>query len=387
MAANETILCGKVVTPFRVIENGMVIVQGKRIQYAGPFNQSKITNDSQVIQADIGNYIVPGFFDIHCHGGGGVWGFQEPELFTDFHLQHGTTSLLATFGINESHQVIMDSLKRVKQAMRTHPSLAGVHLEGPYINPKYGAILAPIRTVNSQEYNEILACAGELIKVWTLAPEMDGQMQFMEDASNHHIVFSVGHSEAPPETIFDSVRFGMRLGCHLTNASGTTPSPSRYGGTLEVGVHDAVMLHDDMYAEVIPDEEGLHVRPLMLKLIVKTKGADRVIVITDAADEVRKPNGRDVRMVFANEFTPNKWEGEGLGGSLLTMDRAAHNMRLHTGIGMVDVCKMTSLNPARLLGLDRELGSLESGKKANLLAVTEGMEVKMVMLEGQLINI
>lgn len=395
MTTGQTILCGRVVTPFRIIEQGMVIVRGKRIAYAGDLNVGMIAADSRVLQFDDpGTYITPGFFDIHCHGGGGVSGYDDPETFADFHLRHGTTSILPTFVYNQSHAHMMESLDRVQSFMsRRQSSIVGIHMEGPYINPKYGAVIAPIRPVNPAEYREILQAAGRTIKLWTLAPELEGQRQFMEEASAHGIVFSVGHSEAAPETIFEAHRFGLRVGCHLTNASGATPDPTRYAGTRELGVHEAVLLHDDMYAEVIPDKDGIHVRPLMLRLIVKTKGADQVIIITDYASRPSERAGddaeRDVRMLKKTAFTlsdPASAQDEMLSGSLLTMDRAVHNMRNHTGVGMVDACKMAALNPARLLGMDRDIGSIERGKLANLLVVSEAMQVKMVMLEGRMIG-
>lgn len=389
MTTEETIICGRIVTPFQVIEDGMLVVQGERIADVGQKDLKRISGSSHVMEFNNpGDYVIPGFVDIHCHGGGGVLSYDNPQAFAEFHLQHGTTSILPTFVYNHSHAEIMQGLQKVLAAMeQKNSSVFGIHMEGPYINPKYGAITAPIREVNPEEYREILALAGEQIRLWTLAPELEGQQQFMEEASAHGIVFSVGHSEASPEVIFDAVRLGLRVGCHLTNASGVTPNITRYGGTREVGVHEAVMVHDHMYAEVIPDQMGIHVRPLMLRLIVKTKGADKVIIITDGVNNAGiSADGRDVNMKLSNEHSPSGPGKEILSGSLLTMDRAVHNMRLHTGIGMVDACKMSALNPAIALGAERDVGSLERGKKANLLVVSEEIRVKMVMLAGNVIH-
>lgn len=387
----QTILYGRVVTPYRVIERGMIVVRKDRIVYAGEREEQNLFGSVSVLEFDDpGCYIVPGFIDIHCHGGGGVWCYEDPEAFANFHLKQGTTSIFPTLHYNQSHLEIIEGLQRILSAMGHQPSsIAGIHMEGPYINPKYGAITSPIRPVNPKEYREILALAGERIKMWTLAPELEGQRQFMEEASRYGIVFSVGHSEATPEAIFAATRLGMRLGCHLTNASGVTPNSSRYEGTREVGVHEAVLVHDDMYAEVIPDSKGIHVRPLMLRLIVKTKGADKVIIITDTVPEPASQAGcstkSDVCLEPGNAFSPHNCD-EILSGSFLTMDRAVHNMRTHTGLGWVDACKMASLNPARALGNDNDLGSLECGKMANLLVVTETAQVKMVMLEGNIVH-
>lgn len=381
----ETVICGCVVTPFGVIEDGMVVVVGERIVAVKNRDAEEMKRADHVYDY-AGHYIVPGFIDIHCHGGAaGMFYEDDLDKFTSHHLQHGTTSILPTFIYNQSHSEIMEVLPKVLQAMQQERStIAGIHMEGPYINPKYGAITSPIRPVEPKEYEEILSLAGEQIKIWTLAPELPGQEAFMQAASKYGIVFSVGHSEASAETIFAGHRYGLRLGCHLTNASGTTPNPSRYAGTREVGVHEAVLLHDDMYAEVIPDQHGVHVRPLMLRLIVKTKGVDRVIIITDATGYDDSDDGLDVRLIQGNDFTPSAEKEALLSGSLLTMDRAVHNMMKHTGVGIVDACQMASLNPARLLGIDREVGSIEVGKKANLLVVTDKIRVQMVMLQGKI---
>lgn len=210
----------------------------------------------------------------------------------------------------------------------------------------------------------------------------------MEEASRYGIAFSVGHSEAAAETVLDCVPYGLRIGCHCTNASGTTPSPSRYAGTREVGVDEAVLLSDEMYAEVIPDSEGRHVRPLMLKFILKVKGADKVIIITDAMDGTGISDASvDVNLIEKTEFSPAQAADYMLGGSLLTMDRAVYNMKRHTGVGMADLFKMASLNPAKVIGIDHEAGSLEKGKRANLIFVTEDIQVRKVFLDGELVHV
>jgi len=378
-----------VITPDRLIHEGTVWIDEGRIVACGPQEQLPPPDSSTVIDAK-GLYVAPGFVDVHCHGGGGYWAYRNPAEFARFHLNFGTTSILPTFSYNETEEQVMKGLRLVMQA-QDGPygcAIAGIHMEGPYINPKYGAITSPIRPVNPAEYREILALAGSRIKLWTLAPELDNQQLFMEEASRYGIVFSVGHSEAAAQTILDSVKYGLKVGCHCTNASGTTPSPSRYAGTREVGVDEAVLLSDEIYAEVIPDEEGRHVRPLMLRLILKIKGADKVIVITDAMEEAGLPGAScDVNLMAKTPHSPPQADAFMLGGSLLTMDRAVRNMKRHTGASLVDLCKMASLNPARAIGIDREAGSIEIGKRANLIVMTEDIQVQQVYLDGQSIEL
>lgn len=384
----KVIVNAKVVMPDRLIEQGTVWIENGRIIACGEAEQLQTPEGAELIDAK-GLYVAPGFVDIHCHGGGGHWAYRNPAAMARFHLNYGTTSILPTFSYNESEQEIFDGLHRVLQAQAgDYGSLiVGIHLEGPYINPKYGAITSPIRPVNPSEYLEILKLAGPQIKVWTLAPELEGQQLFMKEAARYGITFSVGHSEAAVETILDSVQYGLRIGCHCTNASGVTPSPSRYAGTRELGVDEAVLLSDDIYAEVIPDREGRHVRPLMLKLILKTKRSDKVIIITDAMDSTGQIDSSvDVNLIEKNEFSPSQAEDYMLAGSLLTMDRAVYNMKQHTGADMVDLFKMASLNPAKVIGIDHEVGSVQIGKRANLIFVTEDIQIRSVFLDGEIVN-
>ncbi|KIL40331.1 hypothetical protein SD70_13855 [Gordoniibacillus kamchatkensis] len=370
---------GTVVTSERLIANGYVWVRDGRIAAYGTWDAEveKATAGAPEIDAD-GAYIAPGFVDIHCHGGGGVWAFRQPYECAIAHLQHGTTSLLPTLSYNESREETRQGVIDIVAAMNSDASyraaIAGIHMEGPYINKKYGAITSPIRPVDPEEYNEILSLAGDQIKLWTLAPELEGQYEFAEAASHYGITLSVGHSEASAEQIFALVPKGLRVGCHCTNASGATPSPSRYGGTREVGVDEAVLVHDDIYAEVIPDKQGVHVRPLMLKLILKAKGAGRVIIITDGMP--------DSGLAGSDEPDVNYNHKGDLAGSKLTMDAAVRNMMLHTGAGIVDAFRMASLNPAKAIRMDREIGSIEVGKWGNLIVLDSDIRVRTVVLRG-----
>ncbi|MBD2848283.1 N-acetylglucosamine-6-phosphate deacetylase [Paenibacillus sp. IB182496] len=372
------IVGGRVVLPDGVLEDGVLLVEGGLVAACGPAAQVSLPASARRVDAQ-GLYVGPGLIDMHCHGGGGVWAWEDPYRMALAHLRCGTTGILPTMVYNQSEAELLEGVRRVLN-VGTQPysaAILGIHMEGPYINAKYGAVTAPIRPVNPAEYERLLALAGARIKLWTLAPELEGQRAFAEAAAAHGITLSVGHSEATPEAIYDLVPLGLRVGCHCTNASGATPSPSRYGGTREVGVDEAVLVHDEIYAEVIPDQEGVHVRPLMCRLILKTKGVDRVVVITDALREA-SGDERESDVIVV--------EGVGLSGSRLTMNRALRNMGRHTGATLPELFKMGSLNPARVLGLSGELGSLEPGKRANVVLVTPELDVRRVMLDGRFVT-
>ena len=234
------------------------------------------------------------------------------------------------------------------------------------------------------EYSRMLETAGDLIKVWTMAPELDETNELIDLLKPYGIIVAVGHSEAPAERILELVPKGLRLATHCMDATGATPNPPRYGGTREAGVDEAVLLSDDIYAEVIPDSWGLHVRGLMLKLILKTKGIDRVVLITDAVEtsgtqellyitEGERKIVEDKRDVRFND------EGE-LSGSHLTLNLSFRNMMSHTGVSLPEAVRMASLVPTKLLGCENDRGSIEEGKRADIIVFSEEMDIQRVML-------
>jgi N-acetylglucosamine-6-phosphate deacetylase len=387
--SKKAIVNARIVTPESIIEDGVILVENDRIMDFGSSCSIKPSKDIEIIDA-AGNYAAPGFFDIHCHGGGMEPFHINPTAAAEAHLKHGTTSVLATIAYSVSTQDTLEGIKRIKSQMNkgSGRAIAGIHFEGPYTNPKYGALSKLGRKPDPSEYNSYIDLAGDLIKVWTLAPETDGLDDFIDTVSSKGIVMSVGHSEASPERIYELVPKGLKLACHCMNATGSSISPSRSGGTREVGVDEAVLICDEIYTEVIPDYMGVHVRPLMLQLILKAKGADKVIIITDSTTHVYK---REVNTTLQdeNDFTNapdvNFNEVGELSGSILTMDASCRNMMRHTGASIVDIFKMASYNPARLLKMDKDIGSIRKGAKANIIIVDDNINIKKVMLEGSLV--
>lgn len=386
---SQAIVNARIVTLEKIIENGVIIIENGRIADFGSAEEVKVPEGAGKIDAK-GDYAAPGFIDIHCHGGGPEAFHINPEVAAEAHLRHGTTSVLATIAYSVSKEDTIEGIKKIKE-LKTRgkgKSILGIHLEGPYTNPKYGALSKLGRKPDPSEYNTYIDLAGDLIKVWTLAPELEGIDDFIDTVSSKGIVMSVGHSEASPERIFELVPKGLKLACHCMNATGCSISPTRFGGTREVGVDEAVLLSDDIYAEVIPDYMGVHVRPLMLRLILKAKGPDKVIIITDSTTSVNKRNIDSYpadENDFANAPDINFNELGELSGSILTMDKACRNMMRHTRVGMVEAFKMASYNAARLLNMENEIGNIRVGAKANIIIVDDDINVKMVMLEGKLV--
>ena len=367
-----------------ILWNGVLLVEGDRISAVGKAEEIKIPQGVERIDAE-GAYVGPGFVDIHVHGGNGHFLYAEPELAAEHFLRHGETTLLATLYYDLGKEEFLEAIERVKHAMqhgRAAKAIGGFYMEGPYMNPKYGACPEKNKwqgPISEEDYTEIVDKAGYHAKVWAVAPEREGVESFMQKAKevNPQVMFSVGHSEATPEQIRKLKKYGIHLQTHCMDATGR---PECTAGTRSCGPDEACLQDREMYAEVICDSCGIHVQPDMLRMIQQVKGVERMVLITDSfVSEEESP--QHLRHIEDLVFDSNGF----LSGSKLTMEVACRNMMSHTNCGIAQVFLMASLNPARVIGMEDEIGSIEVGKKANLVFVDHMFHVKKVMLKGDLV--
>ena len=311
--------------------------------------------------------------DLHCHAGGDVYFYEDPEAAAAHHLAGGTTSVNATIYHDIGRQGALDAMERIRalKAAGKLPNVMGIHFEGPFLSPKYGATKETSRPVDPAEYRTIIERYGALMNQWTVAPELDNAFAFIKEAAAAGIAVSIGHTEASPEQIQHAVDLGARVCTHTTNASGTAISPTRYDGTIEVSAAMACVLHDELFLEVINDRDGLHVRHDTVRLLIQAAGLDRICGVTDAC--IGPADDSDVNLV----------PGVGLSGSRLRMNNAARNFRDNTGLNMCEVFRVCSLNPARAMRRDYEIGSLEPGKRADIVLVDRDYNVQGVILQGR----
>lgn len=373
----------KVVLEEGILCDGAILTEGERILWVGKRGE---TDAPEAERVDAGGLFVgPGFVDIHVHGGGGAEFFKEPMKAAEFFLRHGTTTVLPASKNCYDLPFYLESFQRVREAMRSGgagKAIAGIYMEGPYMNPKYGA--NPERNlwrgdIIPERYKPLVDGAGDLVRVWAVAPERDGIEPFLKYAKevNPQVVFSVGHSEATPDEIEACKPYGIRIQTHCMDATGRVPL---WEGTRGSGPDEYCLLDDEMYAELICDSGAVHVSVTLQKLILKVKGLDKVILITDRNDvDLPAPPGLE-------RYDDLSFDPFGrLAGSKLTLDRACRNIMRHTGISMDKAFLLAARNPARAVGLDHEVGTVAAGKKANLIFVDEGFAVKKVMLEGELV--
>lgn len=365
-----------------ILSDGIILIEGDRIQRVGKRGDFPVPATAERIDAG-GLYAGPGFVDIHVHGGGGADFFKDPLKAAEFFLRHGTTTILPASRNVYDLDFYLEAYDRIRSAQKAGGAgkcIAGIYMEGPFMNPKYGA--NPERNlwrgdILPERYQPLVDGAGDLVKVWAVAPEREGLAPFLEYAKkvNPSVCFAVGHSEASPDQIEELKHYGIRIQTHCMDATGRIPV---WEGTRGSGPDEYCLLDEDMFAELISDSGGVHVSATLQRLILKVKGTEKVVLITDSnvADYKAPPGLEQYPDLCFDPFSR-------LSGSRLTMDRACRNIMAHTGTGIAEAFLMASRNPARAIGMGDMVGTVTPGKKANLVFVDEIFSVNKVMLEGE----
>lgn len=370
----------KVVLEHEILEHGRILIDGGHILAVGTRAEIPLSEQTQVLDAR-GAYVGPGFVDIHTHGGNGAMFYREPQRAAQHFLAHGQTTVLAALYYDLPREEFLEAIDRIKAAMDTPEgaSIAGIYMEGPYMNPKYGASAEKNRwrgPIRAEDYTAIVDRAGQLARVWAVAPEREGIGPFVAYARrvNPTVTVAVGHSEATPEQVRQLKPYGLTLQTHCMNATGRVDV---LPGTRGCGPDEACLLDGDMYAELISDSLGIHVKPDLQKLILRVKGPEKVILISDSFVGTGNPPDR------LKDATDLMFDENGdLCGSRLTLDVACRNVMRHTGCSLIQAFRMASTNPARAVGLDAQVGSVAAGKRADLVFVDGDFHVKAVMLRG-----
>lgn len=364
-----------------LIPDAVLLMEDGKIVAFGEKRKMSIPEGCEIIDAE-GAYMGPGFVDIHTHSDGKVFFQDEPEVASQHHLKHGTTTLLPALYFSMNTEGYVEAIAKLREAMKKEEcaNIGGLYMEGPYLNPKFGCDREsnPWKgPVDKDAYQPIIDAAYDLAKVWALAPERENILEFVlaVKEKNPNAVFSVAHSEASPQQIEELIPYGLHVGTHHTNATGDRPM---YPECRGVCVDEAVNYNHEIYAELICDSRGIHVDPYMLRLVRKIKGDDRIILISDAyaCDGPIPPGYEDV-------FDINFDHAGEIAGSKMTLDISCRNMMKHTGASIVDVFRFASYNPSRVTGFyDR--GEIAVGKRADLVMVDDKMKVKKVILKGEL---
>ncbi len=365
------------------IPDGVLFIEDGKISGFGEMRRNLVPDGCEVIDAE-GLYVGPGFVDIHTHSDGYVFFQDDPVRASLHHLAHGTTTLLPALYYSMDTDAYVAAIEKLKEAMKLPEckNIGGFYMEGPYLNPKFGCDKEnnPWRgPVERAKHAPIIEAAGELARVWCLAPERENILDFVRDvkANNPAAVFSVAHSEAEPGDIEAIMPYGLKIGTHHLNATGTL---QKYPECRTPCVDETVYYNREIYAELICDSRGIHVDPYLLRLTRRIKGDDRVILISDAyACDGPVPEGYDDVDDINFDHT-----GE-IAGSKMTLDISCRNMIKHTGASVCDVFRFASYNPSRAVGfLDR--GEILVGNRADLVFVDYKMKVHKVVMEGEVVS-
>ncbi|MFF4759656.1 N-acetylglucosamine-6-phosphate deacetylase [Streptomyces sp. NPDC001292] len=371
MAPSKVLTGARVVLPTGIVDGGRVIVDGTRIA-------DNAREDAEILDVR-GHWLVPGFVDIHNHGGGGAsFSGTADDVLTAVraHQEHGTTTLVAS-------TVTDDMGLLVKQAgllseLAEQGEIAGIHFEGPFISPcRKGAHSEQLlRDPDPAEVRKLIDAARGRARMMTLATELPGGIDSVRLLAEHGVIAAIGHTDATYEQTVEAIDAGATVATHLFNAM--PPLGHRAPGPI------AALLEDErVTVELIND--GVHLHPAALELAFHHAGADRVAFITDAMDAAGIGDGRYLLGPLQVEVAggvARLVEGGSIAGSTLTLDRAFRRAVTVDRLPVTDVVAALSANPARLLGLDDRVGSLEPGKDADLVLFDENFALKGVMRRG-----
>lgn len=368
-----------------IVKNAALIIRDKKIH---AIETNKNTKTEKMLTFPENYHLIPGFIDVHIHGAKGSdvmdGTFTALKTISEALAAEGTTSFLATT-MTASPEEIENVLINVHECMQKQheihgAKILGVHLEGPFISAK---------KIGAQREDQILMPASEYVKQWqkksgkcikliTLAPELPGSHSFIRYLISENIVASIGHTDATYAETIAAIDAGCSHVTHLFNAM-------RGIHQREPGTVTAALLSEKLTAELIVD--GVHLHPAIVQLALKTKGKEKLILVTDAmrakclSDGFYDLGGQKVEV--KNDIAC--LEDGTLAGSTLKMSSAMQNMLRFTNCNLVDVIQLASENPAKMLNVFQNKGSIAPQKDADLVILDESFNVVMTMCEGRIV--
>ncbi|HEY7312840.1 MAG TPA: N-acetylglucosamine-6-phosphate deacetylase [Gemmataceae bacterium] len=386
---------GTIILADRLLDGGSVTVVDLRITavHTTPFPAPA---GAKIIDLR-GGYLSPGFVDLHVHGGDGA-DFMDgtADAFRTIcraHARHGTTSLLPTTTVarHEQHLAFLDVCRRLKAEGTGGAAILGAHFYGPYFAPEACGCHpgTSVRAPEPADYLPFLDFA-DCIATATVAPELPGAEAFVRACRQRGIRCNAGHSHATFAQVEAAIGWGVRHVDHLFCAMSdrarlrqTQTYPMR-GGLME-----ATLFFDALTTEVIAD--GKHLTSELLLLAHKIKGPDRLALVTDCNRALDMPDGEYLfgpsdggEPILRRDGVGVMPDGTALASGVMGMDHALRTFRRMTGVPLAEVVRMASLTPARIAGWDQEVGSIAAGKRADLLVLSEELDVRQVFLGGQL---
>lgn len=380
---NQIIKNSKIILKDQVLKDHQLLIKDGKIS---AISKDLKTDDCSVIDGE-GLCLSPGFIDIHNHGNSGFDAMDATiealKGIASFHVKNGVTGFLATT-MSESNANILAAIDNVvafsKHSHAHCSQILGIYLEGPYfcVEKKGAQNEAYIVEINMDEIREYVERSKGLIKIVALAPEIESSKEAITYLCKNDIVVSAGHSMATYAETIKGIDHGISLSTHQFNGM-------RSFSHREPGVAGACLVDDRVTCEMICD--GIHLHPAAMDLIVKAKGDDNVVLISDSMKANGLPDGEysfsGQKIIVKNDAV--RLENGSLAGSTLCLNHAVRNLRQMVGVDLSSAVKMASLNAARQVGLSETKGSIEVGKDADLILFDEDIKIKKTFIGGILV--
>ena len=389
---NRTVIInGKLIFPNEIWENGYIILENGLISDITR-EEPEINSSDNVIDAK-GNYVAPGFIDIHTHGAGNS-DFMDATVdaylnIAETHARYGTTALLPTTLTSTDEELFytFDIYKKAKEENKKGAQFLGMHLEGPYFaysqrgaqDPKY------LKNPIPEDYMKILGRTDDIVR-WSIAPELDGAIELGKVLKSKDIIASVAHTDAVFEEVVEAFESGgYTLMTHFYSAmsSVTRRNAYRYAGAVEAGYY-----LDGMDVEIIAD--GIHLPQSLLKLIYKLKGSDRIALVTDSMRGAGMPDGHyklgsleKGQEVLVEDGVAKLLDRSAFAGSVATADRLVRTMVQIAEVPLVEAVKMITLVPARILKVNHKKGSLAKGMDADIVIFDDQINIQATIIGGK----
>lgn len=377
------IINGRIYLEDRIIENGFISIKQDKIVSFG--EMANAPTDDDVIDAQ-GKNVLPGFIDQHIHGANGADHMDATQQaiadIATFLPAEGTTSYLATT-MTQAVKVVNKALSeienyRVNYNLAGQAEILGVHLEGPFISKKHVGAQNPnfVAKPTKETFDIFYEASNQTIKLITYAPE-EAEAGFTDYLRSKGVVPSIGHSDAYFDQVVAEIPHGLANLTHFHNAM--TPHHHRTPGAVTAG-----FINPKLKAELIVD--GIHLHPAVVKATYEIKGADNIILITDAMRAKGLPDGKyDLGGQEVTKIGKEcRIENGALAGSVAEMNYVVANFRKFTGAPLSDVVKVASYNPARQIGVLDRKGSIAIGKDADVIIIDEDINVYTTICRGKL---
>ncbi len=380
---------GKLVTE-NCVQKADLRVSGGKIAEIG---ENLTANAGEEVFDAKESFVTAGFVDIHTHGGYGAdfmdCTFEAFEKASSFHLDNGTTSVVATSCTAPKQQIIeflQFSKDYMKSAQEKGAKIVGVHLEGPYLSVKNRGAqkLEELAEPIKDDYSYMLEYA-DVIKTVTISPELDGANEMTKALTEKGVMVSGGHDDGIYPEFMPAIESGLRHATHLYCAM----SELRFkDGVRNVGLREYVLTDDRLTAELIADNK--HIPPELARMVIRAKGVDKVCVVSDSLRCAGMPNdgklyklgsGETAQLVRVNDGVATLADGSKFAGSITCVRKMVKNL-IDAGIPLCDAVKTGTITPAKIIGEDHRVGSLEIGKDADICVLNGDFEIEKVFLSG-----